>query len=710
MDTLARNRTEPQDGGHAPIPLLPEGNPLEMPPSQLWTLPPQKRTPRFSRLRLAWRRMWIFAGTAALTFGGAYAMYKVVEVSGITALESVVLALYVVLFAWIAFSFTSALSGFFVLLFRKCDDFKLPTVGPLPPIASKTALLLPTYNEDPGHVVARLQAIHESIGVTGYAGRFDWFLLSDTSDPAIWIAEEARLLRLREEKRASNIYYRHRYDNSARKSGNIGEWVSRFGGHYDHMIVLDADSLMSGDTIVRLVAAMEQNLDIGLIQTLPIIVNAKTLFSRLQQFAGRLYGPMIAAGIAWWHGPDGNYWGHNAIIRIHAFAGDAGLPRLPGRKPFGGHILSHDFIEAALMRRAGWAIRMAPTLDGSFEESPPSLLDFAARDRRWCQGNLQHAAILPAPGLHWMSRIHLLTGIGSYLTSPLWMIFLVFGILISLQAQFVRPEYFPEGFSLFPQWPAQDSTRAAEVFAGTVGLLIFPKLLAFILLQTRREELKQFGGTFRTLAGVLIEILMSSFIAPIMMVFQSRAVVESLLGRDAGWQVQRRSDGAIPRREMTRKCAEPTVLGLTMAASAYAVSIPLLLWMSPIVLGLLLAIPIANVTSSSRLSMSCLLAIPEETAPPQIMRRASELIIKESQLEEPLMALRKSEQLYRVHLGSLADTRSTARGQIDPCLATARAKIDEARTFEEAREFLSTREVFAILQDRKTLKTIIEMT
>ena len=253
------------------------------------------------------------------------------------------------------------------------------------------------------------------------------------------------------------------------------------------MLILDADSLMTGDTIIRLVAAMEEHPKVALIQTLPIVVNARSLFARWQQFAGRLYGPLLAAGIAWWHGSEGNYWGHNAIIRVRAFAQYAGLPELGGRKPFGGHILSHDFIEAALMRRGGWAIHMAPKLGGSYEESPPTLSDFAARDRRWCQGNLQHLALLPTRGFHWVSRLHLLTGIGSYLTAPLWLIFLMSGILVSLQAQFVRPEYFPKGYSLFPQWPAQDPILAAWVFVGTMGMLIAPKLLAFLVLLTDRD-------------------------------------------------------------------------------------------------------------------------------------------------------------------------------------------------------------------------------
>src|SRR5260370_15735751 len=188
---------------------------------------------------------------------------------------------------------------------------------------------------------------------------------------------------------------------------------------------------------------MESNPTAALIQTQPVIINARSLFSRLQQFAGRVYGPIIAAGNAWWHGPESNYWGHNAIIRVRAFAQEAGLPELRGRKPFGGHILSHDFVEAALMRRAGWAIYMAPSLGGSFEEVPPSILDFAARDRRWCQGNLQHIAVLPARGLHWVSPLHLMTGIGSYPSAPVWRLFIFLAPLNSIQDPVVLRDYCP---------------------------------------------------------------------------------------------------------------------------------------------------------------------------------------------------------------------------------------------------------------------------
>lgn len=657
-------------------------------------------------------RVYIFIGTAVMTMAGCYEMYEVLKVGGITILEAMVLALFVLLFAWIAFSFMSTLAGFVVLLFRMRDRLGIDPAGLLPGVTSRNAMLLPTYNQDPDRIMARLRAIHESVGETGYASQFDWYVLSDTTDPSVWISEEKCLLRLRREVGDGRFFYRHRPENTARKSGNIEDWIRRFGARYDHMIILDADSLMTGDTIVRLAAAMEAHPNVGLIQTLPIVVNARTLFAQLQQFAGRLYGPLIASGIAWWHGSEGNYWGHNAIIRVRAFAQDAGLPELRGRKPFGGHILSHDFVEAALMRRAGWAIHMAPQLGGSFEECPPSLLDFAARDRRWCQGNLQHLAVLPAHGLHWVSRLHLLTGIGSYLTAPLWLIFLVLGIMISLQAQFVRPEYFPKGLSLFPQWPAQDPILAAWVFLGTMGLLIVPKFLAWVLMLTQPENRKRFGGGLVSLAGILIETFLSGLIAPVMMIFQSTAVGEILLGRDAGWQVQRRDDGGVTRDEVFRRYALPTLFGVAMTATAYAVSVPLLLWMAPVIVGLLLAVPIGLLSSTTNSGKPgrVLFRTPEQTSPPRVLTRANELAnAPHEQVACPLRTLRDDPTLRQTHLSNLPVQSNRIRGRIDPHLAIARAKIEDARSFDEAVGFLSSREIFAVLGSPGTLQTLFEL-
>jgi membrane glycosyltransferase len=708
MDTLTQGPDAEFPGGALRQKLLPPESPMPMSKQQLRSFQREKSNTKAAANSVALRRAFVFLSTAGMTMAGCYEMYRVVDVGGVTTLEWMVLFLFVLLFAWIAFSFVSALAGFAVLLFRIRDPLGIDPDTPLPSIGSKNAMLLPTYNEDPYRIVARLRAMYESVDQSGYASGFDWFVLSDTTDPSVWIAEEKCLLRLREELGVNNIFYRHRPENFARKSGNIEDWIKRFGTGYDQMIVLDADSLMTGDTIVRLVSAMEGHPGVALIQTLPVVVNAKTLFARLQQFSGRLYGPLIGAGIAWWHGSEGNYWGHNAIIRVRAFAQDAGLPDLRGRKPFGGHILSHDFVEAALMRRAGWDVRMVPTLGGSFEECPPSLLDFAARDRRWCQGNLQHLAVLPARGLHWVSRLHLLTGIGSYLTAPLWFLFLVFGILISLQAKFVRPEYFPKGFSLFPKWPAQDPILAAWVFGGTMGLLIVPKLLACVLLETQRRNRKQFGGGLLVLAGVVIETILSGLIAPVMMIFQSSAVGEILLGRDAGWQVQRRDDGKWPLRDLIRKYAAPTLFGVGMAASAFAVSLPLLLWMAPVILGLLLSIPIAMLSSSG--SNAGLFRTPEETSPPQVLLRANELAHESSQVAaSALLELRNNRQLLENHLMNLPAGESRTRGKIDPHLAIARAKIEDAETFDDALGYLTARETFAVLNSPTMLRAVFAL-
>jgi membrane glycosyltransferase len=687
---------------------LPAEAPLAMAPKPLNDRAPLERDVT-SGPRIAFRRGLVFVGTAALTLAGCIKMYEVVEVGGVTVLEGMVLVLFSILLAWIAFAFVSALAGFGAMFARRRDTIAIDVDGPLPPLAGRTAMLLPTYNEDPHAVMVRLRAMIESIAETGQAECFDWFLLSDTTDPDIWIGEEAAFLALRQTCSGARVFYRHRADNVARKSGNIAEWVQRFGAAYDHMLILDADSLMSGATVVRLAHAMENAPQAALIQTLPVIVNGTSLFARLQQFAGRLYGPLIAAGNAWWYGAEGNYWGHNAIIRVDAFAQDAALPELRGRKPFGGHILSHDFIEAALMRRAGWGIYMSVDLDGSYEEVPPSLIDHAARDRRWCQGNLQHLAVLPARGLHWVSRLHLLIGIGAYVTAPLWFAFLVLGILISLQANFVRPEYFPKGFALFPTWPAQDPVLAAQVFAATLGLLMIPKLLACVATLFSRARRRGFGGGLRLCVAVLAETVLAALIAPSMMIFQSVAVIEILLGRDAGWQVQRRSDGGVSRREIYRKFALPTLCGLAMTASAYAVSLPLLAWMSPVIAGLVLSIPIGLLTGG-RSTGAGLFTTPEDRSPPPVLVRARQLANEpEPRRDAALVELQRNAGLRRQHVDALPALSRRKPGDINVDLATAKARIADATGFDEAVGFLSRRETLAVLNDRATLERLLAL-
>jgi membrane glycosyltransferase len=603
------------------------------------------------------------------------------------------------------------LIGFFAVLAGRGKSLGIDLAAPLPKLTTRTALLLPTYNEDPQRVMARLQAIYESVRDTGRRDHFDFFILSDTTDPATWIAEEAAFLRLRRQVGAERLFYRHRTKNIARKAGNIAEWVTRFGGHYDHMVVLDADSLMDGDTIVRMTAAMERNPHTGLIQTLPTLLNGNTMFARIQQFAGRVYGPLIARGIAWWHGAESNYWGHNAIIRVQAFAEQAGLPLLKGGKPFGGHILSHDFVEAALMRRAGWGIHLVPALSGSYEECPPTLTDYAMRDRRWCQGNLQHAGVLPARGLHWVSRLHLLTGIGSYLTAPMWLLFLLVGILISLQAQFIRPEYFPSGATLFPQWPAQDPVRAAYVFAATMSMLVLPKLLGYLSMLPRGRDRRGIGGMVRGLVSVVLEIFISALIAPIMMLMQVRSVLEIFMGRDAGWSVQRRDDGSLTRADLVKQYMPATVLGLVLGGSAYAVSTPLLLWMLPVVAGLVLAIPVVAATSRAaigkRLRAIGLLLTPEERSPPPVLVRANALAAEGPPLTgEPLSLLTNDPELLDAHLHMIGEPERRRKGDVDFHLVVALAKIDDAGDRAEAIGLLGNKELFAVLGNRAALRRL----
>lgn len=700
--TRAPNRLSPPS-------LLPAESPVQMPAQLLSRTPSTRHSFAVLPGNFALRRAFIVMASVIVTALGAYEMYEVLQIGGITVLEGMVLALYVLLLAWVALSFVSGLAGFMVLLFRGGDPIRLCDADTRQLPTGRTAMLLPTYNEDPSRVLGRLRAIHESVSETGASAQFDWFVLSDTTDPVTWVAEEAAWLSLRAET-GGRIFYRHRSRNVGRKAGNIADWVQRFGGRYDFMIVLDADSLMAGDTILRLVGAMERQPHLALIQTLPVVVNARTTFARMQQFASRLYGPLIGAGIAWWHGPEGNYWGHNAIIRVRAFAEQAGLPQLPGRKPFGGHILSHDFVEAALMRRGGWSIVMAPLLSGSYEEVPPSLLDFAARDRRWCQGNLQHLGVIGARGLHWVSRLHLATGIAAYLTAPLWLLFLVLGILISLQAQFVRPDYFPKGFSLFPLWPSQDPVRAAWVFAGTLGLLLLPKLLGFLLVLTDGSLRRGFGGAARLSAGVIAEILLAGLIAPVMMLFQSAAVAAILAGRDAGWRVQRREGGALPMAELLRRYGSPTLTGVAMGASAWAVSLPLLFWMLPVIAGLVLAIPIAALTSRAAYDRpSGLFVTPEESRPPAVLVRANELArAADAGPADPAQQLRDHPELLAAHRAGLG-ARGWRRGEIAPVLALARAKIGEAETFAEAVSFLQPPELFAALDDPQTLDGLMDL-
>jgi membrane glycosyltransferase len=685
---------------------LPNEAPLDMPTQSLRAPVPPAPRPATSPRGIGLRRFVVIGGAAAMTLIGGHEMYLVFAASGLTALAIVILALFLALFAWIALAFTSALAGFISLLAGR-DRLGIGPGMPLPRITTHSALLMPTYNESPARVMAGLQAIVEALDELGVTSAFDVFILSDTTDANIWIAEEAGFLALRERVGShARMFYRRRPKNVARKSGNIAEWVGRFGGAYQQFLILDADSLITGETLVRLVSAMERHPDIGLIQTLPIITGGVTLFARMQQFAGRVYGPLIAHGIAWWHGAESNYWGHNAIIRTRAFAEQAGLPELSGRKPFGGPIMSHDFVEAALLRRGGWAVHMVPGLPGSYEEVPPTLSDLAMRDRRWCQGNLQHAAVLLARRLDAISRLHLLTGIGSYITAPLWLLFILIGILIAVQARFVQPDYFPTGKSLFPQWPVVDPVRATWMFVATMGLLLLPKLLGCMAIVMDRNARRGCGGTAWLIASLFLETIITGLLAPVVMLTQSIDVSAILLGRDSGWNAQRREDGAIETREVLRLYRRHTVLGLALGIVAWLVSPYLALWMLPVVFGLALAIPLAMLTGR-RMPGSKLLRTPEEAEPPQVVARAAALRFEwQTTTPADVRYLLHDPHLLAAHKAMLPPSRRPRIDPINVVLLLGRAKLEEAETLDDALATLSPAELTAVLGEATALQRL----
>lgn len=698
--------TAPRPGLPRPEAATPPENRLVMPVQSFRSWKASER--RKPAAPLAWttpwlKRLFVFGGGLALTAYGAWEMYHVVSVSRTTFLQYVLLLLFTVNFSWIALAFTSALMGFFGLLFRTGRTERAES------LQHRTVVVMPIYNESTARTFAALAAIRESVEATGLGAHFDYFIVSDTTNPDVWIAEERAFLALRERLGpGARVYYRHRPKNHHRKAGNIADFVTRWGGDYEHMVVLDADSLMTGTCIVRLAVAMEADPDAGIIQSLPLIINRNTFFARLQQFAARVYGPVIATGLAMWSGRDGNYWGHNAIIRTKAFADHCGLPDLKGKPPFGGHVLSHDFVEAALMRRAGWSVYMLPDLTGSYEESPPSLIDISVRDRRWAQGNLQHSRIIGAKGFVWSTRQHFATGIMGYLASPFWLMQLVVGILIVLQVNYARPEYFTQEFTLFPVWPRFDPERALNLFALTMAILLAPKLFGLLLTLFDGKLRRACGGTIRLILSSLLEILFSAFFAPIMMLIQSGSVFQILLGRDTGWNPQRRDDGSIPLKDIIRRHRMHTALGAIAGISAFMIATSLFAWMSPTIVGLVLAIPLSWASGQLALGLWLkrhkLLVTPEEGDPPAIALRANALQEEFAKAgfdeADGLKALHADPRLRAEHDMMLPEGHPRRRGEVEPERAVAQAKLVDAETIDEAAIWLKPRERMVVLHDR----------
>ena len=390
--------------------------------------------------------------------------------------------------------------------------------------------------------------------------------------------------------------------------------MTRSGGAYDFAVILDADSLMEGQAIRRMLARMQADDRLGLLQTLPRIVLGRSFFARAMQFSAAFHGPVFTRGLARMQGATGPFWGHNAMVRIRAFVESCGLPELSGRPPFGGHILSHDYVEAALLSRAGWRVEVDPTIDGSFEEGPENVLAYAKRDRRWCQGNLQHMRLLFAPGLAGWSRFVFLQGIFSYLVSILWAGFLLASVAATVMAP--PPNYFPEPHQLFPVFPSDRTKEITALILGIVGLLILPKV-AILGEAIATGRVRGFGGAIRAAASVVTEVAFTSLLAPIMLMYQSRSVIEVLAGRDGGWPANARGEGRLSLMQALKASGWIALAGLAAYLASIRLSPDLAPWLLPVGLPMIVA-PLL-IAVSSRPFAGWLMRTPDEgTVPPVV--------------------------------------------------------------------------------------------
>lgn len=599
--------------------LLAAEAPLAM-PVQEFSRRPQRRFPVKGD---AWvPRTAVFCGAALMTAAFAQELYGVLSFVQVTPIQLVFLALSTITFGWIAIGTLSAAMGFLPLFAGEdADTIKIPTVDG--ELHKRTALLFPVYHEDAARIAGTIAAIVEELEALGKTQAFDVFVLSDTRGAEEGEREEAAYAELKRVLSSQiKVYYRRRIENSARKSGNIKDWVERFGGAYDFFVILDGDSIMSGTSLVRLARAMQADETAGLIQTVPKLVGGTTLLQKLMQFASNIYGPPVAAGLAFWSRDQGNYWGHNAIIRTFAFASAAGLPDLPGRAPFGGHILSHDFVEAVLLERAGWGVHMAPTLEGSYEGTPPRLSDLIVRDRRWSQGNLQHLGILKTRGISGMGRLHLGMGAMSYMVSAIWAMSLAVGVVLALQGQQILPSYFQDSKTLFPIWPVVDPGAAMRLFITTMAVVLLPKALGLALELKRAHRSRELFGTARAFAGVATETIFSMLLAPIMMMTQTASVAQIFLGRDSGWKAQLRDAGGLDLVDAIRFHWRHELTGIVVTLLVWQASPGLLVWMSPVLIGLILAGPINWLTAQKAgPAISVILSTPVDRSPASIILR-----------------------------------------------------------------------------------------
>src|SRR5436190_10528019 len=545
----------------------------------------------------SFRRIVLLGLIVAQTYIATNFMVAVLPYHGQQPLEIVMLVLFAILFAWVSGGFWTAIAGF-VLQLLGGDRFAISRTAaadaPLDANA-RTAIVMPIRNENVARVFAGLRATHDSVARTGELAHFDFFVLSDTSDPDTRVAEIDAWLALCGAVGFGHVFYRWRRHRIKRKSGNIADFCRRWGRNYRYMVVLDADSVMSGECLTRLVRLMEATPGAGIIQTAPRAAGRDTMYARVQQFANRVYGPLFTAGLHFWQLGESHYWGHNAIIRVAPFMRYCALRRLPGRGSLSGEILSHDFVEAALMRRAGWAVWIVYDLRGSYEEMPPNLVDELKRDRRWCQGNLMNFRLFLLKGLHIAHRAVFMSGVMAYVSALLWFLFLILSTALLAVHALSAPKYFLRPYQLFPLWPEWHPEWAIALFGATATLLFLPKLLSMLVVAVRGAS--RFGGTGRLAASVMGEMLLSALLAPIRMLFHTRFVLLAFLGWGLQWKSPPRQDAETTWDEAVLRHGSHTLLGVLWAGGVAWLNPSFLWWLLPIAGALIVSIPVSVYTS-----------------------------------------------------------------------------------------------------------------
>ena len=554
-------------------------------------------------------RRLTFAALIGLSFAGlATLMTLTLSPGGYTALDIFILVCFMITLPWTIIGFWNAVIGLLIMrLSRNPADTVCPIEhgDPTQPLRSSTALLSCVRNEDTESLETNLNAIVSHLIRAGEADRFTLYVLSDTNMDDVALQEQQMTSRLKDRFEGQmEVVYRRRTDNRGFKAGNIEDFCERWGDRHEFALVLDADSYMSADAIVGLVRRMEANPQLGILQSLVVGLPTDSAFARVFQFGMRLGMRSYTIGSAWWQGDCGPYWGHNAILRIKPFKESCRLPELPGKGPLSGTILSHDQVEAVLMRRAGYEVRVLPLETGSYEANPPHLLEFIRRDLRWCQGNLQYRRLIGLPGLKPVSRMQLVLAILMFLGSPAWLGFMTSAAILGMVTDYMP--YRPD--------------TGALLFFTVLTMVFAPKLATVADVLARPDLRKAFGGPIRVVVSVLAEIVYSAMLAPIMAVAHSLFMGGLLFGKTIGWGAQARGVQRLPVLLAARKLWPQTLFGLAGLAWLSTQPIDLVWPVIPVAIGPLLAAVIAVTTSTRTLGQiairSTLWRIPEETNPP----------------------------------------------------------------------------------------------